>query len=180
MSPTIRRMVTHHYWDGHSQSHGWLAPSQGCSPTIAVWHLDLTPKVKTRWQMPWLVTHLPKDDHPPSKRCSPALSWMVTYHPQNGHKSSKIWSPTFPRIVTKLPTGKSLQSAWQFQDFQGLSSGVQALAGGAHRICQLEEIGFADWIGHFSPLITYAFRGFTKIKDWYQQITVLKSGTSSL
>ena len=32
------------------------------------------------------------------------------------------------------------------------------------RICQLELIGFADWIKHFLPGITAACRGFTKMK----------------
>ena len=51
------------------------------------------------------------------------------------------------------------------------------------RICQLELIGFGNWIGHFLPGITAVFRGFTEIKNegqrQYQQNIVFKSGTSS-
>ena len=32
-------------------------------------------------------------------------------------------------------------------------------------ICQLELIGFANWIRHFLPRIAAVFRGFTKIKN---------------
>ena len=67
--------------DGHLSSLGWLPTKQGMVThqeevycRIGIWHLNLTHKTNIRWQLPWMVTHHPKDGH----------QKMVTHFPNNG------------------------------------------------------------------------------------------------
>ena len=63
-----------------------------------IWHLDITHKTNTRWQLPWMVTYHPRDGHPPSQGWSPTI---------------EIWSPTFPNMVTHVPkAGHQSSQGW--------------------------------------------------------------------
>jgi len=71
-------MVSHFPHDGHPPS----MDGHGHSPSkiyqkelfykLGIWHLDLTHKIKTRWQMIWMVSHHHHDGHPPFK------GWLST------------------------------------------------------------------------------------------------------
>ena len=130
-------MASHYPQDGHPPSHGWSLTIQNLPETLyyklGIWLLDLTHKIKTRWQLLWMVSHHHQDGHPPPKGWLSTiqnltegsvlqtqnlahrlnnkiktwwqLPWMVGYHPLNGHPPSQRqgWSPSIPRMVTYQP-----------------------------------------------------------------------------
>ena len=53
-SATIQRMVTHHPMDGHPPSK--IYQKEVCY-RLEIWHKDLTQNIKTRWQLPGMVSH---------------------------------------------------------------------------------------------------------------------------
>ena len=78
------------------------------------WNLEhrLNHKIKTRWQLPWIVSSHPLDGHPPSKGqgWSPSIPGMVAYQPKVYHPLFKI---TIPSIVAQLPKdGHPWSKAW--------------------------------------------------------------------
>ena len=137
-------MVSHHPQDGQPPSPEW-------SPTIpsmvtpssqflqkkvyyrpGIWHLDLTNKIKARWQLPWMVspqypgwfTYYLKNRLTPSKiyqkkvwhidlthktetrwqmQCNVSLPRVVNQSPKYGHPPSAGWSATNTRMVTHNP-----------------------------------------------------------------------------
>ena len=90
-SPTNLRMVTH---------------QKEVYYRLGIWHLDLTHKTMTRWQLPWMVTYHPLDGHPPSKIWSPTFQNMVTiqklvtHQAKEGHPPSPVWSLTVPSLLS--------------------------------------------------------------------------------
>ena len=117
-SPTIpwTRMATQYQLDGHLSALGWSTPIQNLieGSVLQTWNLAhrLNHKIKTRWQLSWMVSYHPLDGHPPSQGqgWSPIIPGMVTYQPYVGHPLSRI---TFPNIVTQLPKdGHPWSQAW--------------------------------------------------------------------
>ena len=125
-------MVTHHPMDGHSPSKIY---QKELYYRLGNWHLDLTHKINTRWQLLWMISHHHQDGHPPSKGWLPTiqnltegsvlqtwnlahrlnhkiktrwqLPWMVGSHPLDGHPASPGWSPISLRLVTHYPKSPS-------------------------------------------------------------------------
>ena len=124
-------MVTlpHHPMDGHSPSKIY---QKELYYKLQIWHLDLTHKSKTRWQLLWMVSYHHQDGYPPFKGCLPTiknltegnvlqtwnlahrlnhkiktrwqLPWMVGSHPLDVQPPShrQGWSPSL-RLVTHYP-----------------------------------------------------------------------------
>ena len=82
-----------------------------------IWHLDWTQKTNTRWHLPWrwsptiprMVTHQPKDGHPPEGSILQTRNLALRLNSQNkdqvttamdGHLPFLGWSPANPRMVT--------------------------------------------------------------------------------
>ena len=117
--------------DGHSPSKIY---QKELYYKLEIWHLDLTHKIKTGWQLLWMVSHHHQNGNPPSKGWVPTIqnlmkgsvlqtwnlahrrnqkiktSWqlplMVGYHPLDGHPPSQGWSLT----TENLPEGSLLQN----------------------------------------------------------------------
>ena len=119
-------MVTYHPKDGHPPSKIKIYQNE-VYYRHGIWHLDLLHKIKTRWQLSWMVIHHPKERYqwlPTIKNLTEGsiiqtwnlalnhriktrwqLSWMVSYHPLDGHPSfqGQGWSPSIPEMVTYQP-----------------------------------------------------------------------------
>ena len=80
-SVTIIRMITQHPKNGHPPSKIY---HKEVYYSLWIWHVDLTHKIKTRCQLPW----------------------MISYHHQDGTLPSKGWSFT----IQNLPEGNVLQT----------------------------------------------------------------------
>ena len=115
--------------DGHLSSLGWSPTSQRIvthqkevNRRLEIWHLPLTHKTNTRWQLWWIVTYHSRNGHPLSKGWSPtnqnlpegsvllALNlahrfnsqnqdhWMVSHPPKDGHPPTQGWLPTIKNL----------------------------------------------------------------------------------
>ena len=75
--------------------------------TLVIWQLDLTCKIKTRWQEPWMVIHHPQDGRPTSQGWSPTFPRMVTHHPKSTRGNilqARIWH---------LDLNHNIKTRWQ-------------------------------------------------------------------
>ena len=103
-SPTNPRMVTNQPKDGH--------PNKDLYYRHTVWHLHITHRTNSRWQLPWMVAQQPKDGHPPTlvwshtrRMCTKDLefgphTFLTKLTPSdNCHR----WSPIIVRRVTHHP-----------------------------------------------------------------------------
>ena len=90
--------------DGHLPSLGWSPTNQRMVThlkevycRLGIWHLYLTHKTKTRWQLPWMVPNKPKDGHPPKEKLQ---TWNLTLRPNQkiSKISNNIMSSSFANI----------------------------------------------------------------------------------
>ena len=97
------------------QPKGGLKP-EGSVLTQGIWHLGLTNKTNTRWQLPWMVTYHPKEGHPPTQWWSTCLAQLDSIWsglPMFG----PVWlclvpfGPVWPRLVLFDSFG-SIWSPW--------------------------------------------------------------------
>ena len=110
---TNKIKTSHHHQVCHPPSKGWLPAIQNLTEgsVLQTWNLahKLIHKIKTRRQLPWLVSYHPLEGHPPSQGHGwlPCIPGRVTYQPYVGHPFSKIPSqillPSFPRMVIHDP-----------------------------------------------------------------------------
>ena len=120
-------MVTHYPSDGHP-------PTQGRSPTNlrmvnhqrgvcsiqGILHLDITYQTNTRWHLPWMVTHQPKDGRPPEG--SVLQTWKVALT----HYSQKLTPDVTATYILHLTRCRSLSNfyltnLWKF-NFRNFSN----------------------------------------------------------
>ena len=110
-------MVSHHHQDGHPSSQGQSPTIQKlkstrmkCTNRHGIWHLDLFHKIKTRLQLPQMVSHHHQDGHPPFKGWLPTIknltegselqNWNLAH--RLNHKIKTRWQ--LPPMVTHHPT----------------------------------------------------------------------------
>ena len=81
-SPTILRMVVHQPKDGHPPTLGWSPTRRKCTTDFKFGTYTLLTKIRLGENCHgWLLTN----------------PTMVTHQPKNGHPPAQGWSPTHPK-----------------------------------------------------------------------------------
>ena len=86
-------MVTHHSKDGHPPSKIYQKEEYY---RLEIWHQDLTQKIRTRWST--------MDSQPQSPGWSRTIPRMVTHHPKDGHPPSQGESQSISRLSVSVLT----------------------------------------------------------------------------